>query len=110
VIKLPLIALLLFCAVYGWRQRALSPAVGYLTPLTCALGIALVIRPDWSSDAAKFLGVGRGADLILYIWTAISILVLANIHFRLRSFQAKMTALTREIAILEAQQQSDEGL
>jgi hypothetical protein len=107
VIKIPLIALLLFCAIYGWRQRSLSPAIGYLTPLTCALGIALVIRPDWSSDAARFLGVGRGADLILYVWTAISILVLANIHFRLRTFQAKMTTLTREIAILEARQRSE---
>jgi hypothetical protein len=104
MIKLPLIALLVFCALYGWRQRSLSPLVGFLTPLTCAVGIALVIRPDWSSDAARLLGVGRGADLVLYIWTAITILVLANIHFRLRSQQAMITLLTREIAILEARE------
>ena len=102
MIKLPLIALLLFCALYGWRQRALSPIVGFLTPLTCALGIALVIRPDWSSAVAKSLGVGRGADLILYVWTAISILVLANIHFRLRAYHSMITVLTRELAILTA--------
>ena len=84
----PLIALLLFCALYGWRQRPLSPIVGFLTPLTCGVGIALVIRPDWSSEAARLLGVGRGADLVLYVWTAISILVLANIHFRLRASTA----------------------
>src|SRR6185503_12957908 len=57
MIKLPLIALLLFCALYGWRQRPLSPIVGFLTPLTCGVGIALVIRPDWSSEAARLLGV-----------------------------------------------------
>ena len=102
MIKIPLVALLLFCALYGWRQRKLSPVVGFMTPVACGIGVALVIRPDWSSDAANFLGVGRGADLILYVWTAISILVLANVHFRLRAFQAQITVLTREIAILEA--------
>ena len=109
MIKLPLIALLLFCALYGWRQRSLSPIVGFLTPLTCGLGIALVIRPDWSSAAARLLGVGRGADLVLYVWTAISILVLANIHFRLRTQQAMITLLTREIAILDASQPNRKG-
>ena len=99
MIKLPLIALLIFCALYGWRQRSLSPIVGFLTPLSCAVGVALVIRPDWSSEAARMLGVGRGADLILYVWTAISILVLANIHFRLRAQHAMITLLTRELAL-----------
>ena len=103
MIKLPLIALLLFCALYGWRQRPLSPIVGFLTPLTCGVGIALVIRPDWSSEAARLLGVGRGADLVLYVWTAISILVLANIHFRLRAYHSMITLLTRELAILNAE-------
>lgn len=101
MIKLPLIALLICCALYGWRQRSLSPIVGILTPLTCAVGVALVIKPDWSSEAARMLGVGRGADLILYIWTAISILVLANVHFRLRAQHAMITILARELAILE---------
>jgi hypothetical protein len=100
MIKLPLILLLLSCAFYGWRQRSLSPIIGSLTPLTCALGVALVLKPDWSSEAARLLGVGRGADLILYVWTAISILVLANIHFRLRAHQRTITALTRELALL----------
>lgn len=108
MIKLPLIALLLFCAFYGWRQRSLSPIVGFLTPLTCATGITLVIKPDWSSAAARLLGVGRGADLVLYVWTAVSILVLANVHFRLRAQQAMITVLTREIAILEARRPATE--
>ena len=109
MIKAPLIALLLFCALYGWRQRSLSPIVGFVTPLTCGLGVALVLKPDWSSEAARILGVGRGADLILYVWTAISILVLANVHFRLRRLQSMITLLTRELAILEASRPGEEA-
>jgi hypothetical protein len=108
MIKLPLIALLFVCALYGWRQRSLSPLVGFLTPLTCMAGISLVLRPDWSSEVARLLGVGRGADLILYIWTAVSILVLANVHFRLRAQHAMITTLTREIAVLEARRKRGE--
>lgn len=107
MIKIPLLALLLFCAFYGWRQRALSPIVGLLTPLTCALGMVLVLKPDWSSEVARLLGVGRGADLILYVWTAVSILVLANIHFRLRAYHRMVTVLTRELAILGAEKPKD---
>ena len=104
MIKIPLIGLLLFCAFYGWRQRRISPLLGALIPLSSVIGVALVIQPNWSSDLARFLGVGRGADLILYVWTVISLLVLANLHFRLRTYQAMITILTREIAIMQAEQ------
>jgi len=33
MIKIPLIALLFFCAAYGWRQRSISPLLGILIPL-----------------------------------------------------------------------------
>ena len=79
MIKIPLIALLLLCAFYGWRQRTISPVIGLLTPMICAVGIALVIMLEWSTGIARLLGVGRGADLILYVWTAISILLLTLI-------------------------------
>lgn len=104
MIKIPLIALLLFCGVYGWRQRRLSPLVGFTTPLVCLVGAALVIEPDWSQWAAQLLGVGRGADLVLYLWTVVSVLLLANVHFRMRSYQEMLTVLTRELALLEARQ------
>jgi small membrane protein len=104
MIKIPLIVLLLFCAFYGSRQRSVSPVIGLLTPVACAIGIVFVVQPQWSTDVAKLFGVGRGADLVLYIWTAISVLLLANTHFRLRSYQAMLTVLTREVAILEARQ------
>ena len=108
MIKIPLVLLLMLCAVYGWRQRTLSPLVGFTTVLTCVFGVALVLNPTWSSEAARFLGVGRGVDLVLYVWTAISILVLANLHFRLRTHYAMITVLAREIAILEARHPSDD--
>jgi hypothetical protein len=107
MIKIPLILTLAFFAFYGWRQRRVSPAIGFAMPPISLLGIALVLWPSWAQRAADLLGIGRGADLVLYIWTMVSLLLLANLHFRMRAQSAMMTTLTRELAILEARQRDE---
>ena len=106
MIKIPLILGLAFFAFYGWRQRSISPAIGFTMPLVSLGGIALVLRPQWAQAAAGLLGIGRGADLILYVWTVVSLLLLANLHFRMRGQAEVITTLTRELAILEARQRN----
>lgn len=107
MIKIPLILTLVFFAFYGWRQRTISPAIGFTMPLVSLLGIALVLQPNWAQSAADLLGIGRGADLILYMWTVVSLLLLANLHFRMRTQSALITTLTRELALLEARQRDE---
>ncbi|HEX5182703.1 MAG TPA: DUF2304 domain-containing protein [Allosphingosinicella sp.] len=107
MIRIPLILALAFFALYGWRQRRISPAIGFAMPLISLLGIALVLWPSWAQRAADLLGIGRGADLILYIWTVASLLLLANLHFRMRAQSAVITTLTRELAIIEARQRNE---
>lgn len=103
MIKVIISVVLIACAIYGWRERRLSPMVGYLTPLLAALGVIITLRPDLATLAARLLGVGRGADLIFYLWTVLSVILIANIHFRLRLQRAMLTTLTRELALLRAQ-------
>lgn len=107
MIKLLLVLLLGFCGTYGWLQRKISFAVGAGLPLVCALGILLVLQPDLSNRAARAMGVGRGVDLILYLWVVVTLLLLANVHFRLRSQRAMITTLTRDLALLEAEVRSN---
>jgi hypothetical protein len=107
MIKIPLILALAFFAFYGLRQRRMSPAIGFAMPLVSLVGIALVLWPNWAQRAADLLGIGRGADLILYIWTVASLLLLANLHFRMRAQSAVITTLTRDLAILEARQRDE---
>jgi len=107
MIKIPLILALAFFAFYGWRQRRISPAIGFAMPLVSLLGMALVLQPYWAQRAADLMGIGRGADLVLYLWTVASLLLLANLHFRMRAQSAVITTLTRELAILEARQRNE---
>lgn len=102
MIKLLLCLLLAGCGAYGWRERRMSPLVGYLTPLLSLAGILLVLNPQISSEIAKVLGVGRGADLVFYLWTVLSALLIANIHFRLRYQKELLTTLARDLALLSA--------
>lgn len=109
MIKVIISLLLLACAVYGWRERRLSPLVGFSTPLLAGLGIMITLRPDIATSAALFLGVGRGADLIFYLWTVLSLTLIANIHFRLRLQRTMLTDLTRELALLRADRDQTAG-
>ncbi len=68
-----------------------------------AAGIALVAWPDFSTAVAHRFGVGRGADLLFYIsllGIGFSLLLLFSY---LRELQGKITRLTRELALLSAE-------
>jgi small membrane protein len=51
---------------------------------------------------AEVAGIGRGVDLIIYTWVVISLLVVLNLHLKLRAQMELITALAREIAIANA--------
>jgi hypothetical protein len=59
--------------------------------------------PEHSTQLAELVGIGRGVDLILYIWVCISLIVLLNLHLKLRTQMELITTLARKIAIAEAQ-------
>ena len=48
---------------------------------------------------AELVGIGRGVDLILYIWVCISLIVLLNLHLKLRTQTELITKLARTIAL-----------
>jgi small membrane protein len=57
--------------------------------------------PDHATALAELAGVGRGVDLIIYIWVVISLLVLLNLHLKLRAQTEALTGLARAMAIGE---------
>ena len=97
-----LTALLLGVALYAWQEHRRSPVVGTLSMVAATTAIYLVWAPSHVSDLAEFAGVGRGVDLIIYIWVVISLLVLLNLHLKLRVQLELITALARQIAIANA--------
>ena len=85
--------------VYAWAEHRRSPVVASLSVAVSLAGLFFVWVPSESTRVAEFVGIGRGADLILYLWVCISLIVLLNLHLKLRTQQDMITKLARAIAL-----------
>lgn len=97
---------LLLCSVlvYSWAEHRRSPIVALASAVVALAGLYFVWFPSHSTWVAELVGVGRGADLILYLWVCISLIILLNLHLKLRTQHELITALARTIALANASQ------
>lgn len=97
------LSLLLSCVLlYAWIEYSRSAAVSILASVVALIGLYFVWIPSHASDLAQLVGVGRGVDLILYVWVVISLLMLLNLHLKMRTQLELITRLARELAITTA--------
>ncbi len=98
---------LLGVVVYAWTQARMAPAVAWVAIMIGLVGEYLVLFPNDSIRIARMVGIGRGADLINYLWMLLSLVVVLNLHLKLRAANARLVALTRALALQDAVAQSD---
>jgi hypothetical protein len=94
---------LLLCAVflYACIEYRRSPVVAVLSSMVALAGLYFVWVPSHSTRLAEFVGIGRGVDLILYTWVGISLIVILNLHLKLRTQLEMITVLARTIALAD---------
>ena len=68
-----------------------------------AVGAFMVIFPETSNDIAHFFGVGRGADLISYVYQVAVLYVLLHYYTKFVETENELTRVVRELAILRAE-------
>jgi hypothetical protein len=94
-------ALLLLCLggiIRGWITRRLG-----IVWLLLWLGVGTAIAyPSLTTLAAHALGIGRGADLVLYCGLLVMLVGFFLIYLRLRRLEASVTTIVRHIALQEA--------
>ncbi len=88
--------------LYAWAQYRRSPIVTVLSCAVSLIGFYFVWFPSHATRVAELVGIGRGADLILYVWACISLVVLLNLHLKLRTQHELLTQLARSIALANA--------
>lgn len=108
IAQLILTTLLSGVVLYAWQERRRSAMVASLALMAATAGLYLVWVPSHASTVAEWAGVGRGVDLIIYVWVVISLLVMLNLHLKLRAQLELITALARQIAIANAKTNSPE--
>ncbi len=88
----------------GARHQAVRRI--FLLLFIVAAGSSVVFPQLWTF-AASFLGVGRGADLLLYITVLAFLGFIATTYRKFRSIEKDVTELARRVALMTAQEPSD---
>lgn len=88
--------------VLRFREGRVSPGWGVLWVLVW-IGLGLVAcLPQTASAFARFLGVGRGVDAVMYLAVIALFYVVFRVFVRLEKIEHDITLLTREMAVREA--------
>ena len=91
-----LLALALFL-LYAFRLRTvLRDRMIYLA--LAVAGVVLAVQPDWSTWLANRIGIGRGTDLLLYVFILLSLFHAVHLVARLNTTERQLTAIVRHIA------------
>lgn len=102
VIKLLLLAAIVVFALLAFRgsRRAIHKVLwrAYVVLVVLAAGVS-VVYPDGLTRIAELVGVGRGADLLLYVLVVTFMLVSVVLFRRLAVLERRYTELARELAL-----------
>jgi small membrane protein len=87
------------------RQHGVRTQVGKRLAFVAFIGVNLygVLRPDDLTWFANRVGVGRGADLLLYALAVSAIFLAVNTGLRFRAVDRQITELVRALALREAE-------
>jgi len=71
------------------------------------LATVLVFYPNSTTTIAHYLGIGRGADLLMYVSLVVIFYVLFRLHVKLESIGRSLTKVVRKEAIEEISKAKD---
>jgi len=103
-----MIAQLIFTAVLigvllvAFAQLPHIPFVGGMVICAALFGGYILWVPEHATYLANLIGIGRGADLLLYLWILISCFILLLLYLNLRQQFESITRLARKMALADA--------
>jgi hypothetical protein len=98
-------ALVGLLVVFTRREHGLRMQVGKRLAFVAFIAVTVygVLRPDDLTWLANRVGVGRGADLLLYGLLVSAIFLVVNTGLRFRSVDRQLTDLVRALALHDAE-------
>ena len=99
LVSIVVVTLMLNRSGAGARHQAVRRLMLVAFVLLAAMA---VLFPGLLTQVARFLGVGRGADLLLYGLTVFFLGFVASSYRRMRQMEQQVTTLARELALRAA--------
>jgi hypothetical protein len=87
---------------YGLALMSRTPLAGALILAAGLVSLVFAWRPEIVTAAANWLGVGRGTDLVLYLWVIVSTAEFLVLHQKIHRQGQLITLLSRHVALREA--------
>lgn len=107
IAQLALSALLGAVLLYAFTVRRRAPVIMLGAAGTALAALWFVWVPGHATTLARWAGIGRGVDLILYLWVVISLIIMLSLHLKLRAQMELITQLARRIALNDAERRND---
>ena len=104
-IKVVLVLVVLALLTWAFRNRkrvGMRAGARLMAVALAAFAIVSVLYPNLTTRAARAIGVGRGADLLLYVLVVAFAFTSAGLYFRSRDLERRLDIVVRRIAIREA--------
>jgi small membrane protein len=101
-IQLILISAFLFTALYFFVRLRNRIADVILLFILAGGAVLFVIFPEWTNAIAHKLNVGRGADLVFYLFIVLFSFIILKLYSKIRTLEQQFTDIVRKKAIDEA--------
>jgi|SRR5687768_13472839 small membrane protein len=102
-IQLILLTGIAFIGLYFLLQLKKRSLDIILLFLMVACAVVFILWPGVTNTIAKWIGVGRGADLIFYVSILIFWFISLKLYARIRKLEQQFTKIVREDALKKAQ-------
>lgn len=99
IVLIPLLLALMIVYVLYFRSKIFNRIIFFILFF---VGLVFVIFPELSNDVARFVGVGRGADLVLYLTIIIFYASFLFLYSKFKKLEAIQTEFIRKGAIEQA--------
>ncbi|TDQ05006.1 DUF2304 domain-containing protein [Labedaea rhizosphaerae] len=99
-----LLLLVFFLRHHGTTRAAAGVKIGFA--LFLIFGAVAVLAPGAVTDLAKIVGVGRGADLVMYGLVVAFGFATINTYLRFKELELRYARLARAIALRSAESPS----
>jgi hypothetical protein len=92
--------------VLRWRDHSLSVRELVFWVLVFGGILSVLLAPEMSSGIARYLGIGRGTDVVVYTSVVVLYYLVFRIYVRLENVQHQLTLLLRELALMQSMEPS----
>jgi hypothetical protein len=96
--------------IHSYQRRRMPPLDFLFWGLIWLATASIIVFPEATSFMAHLLGIGRGADLIIYLSLLISFYLIFRLYVVLVRLEQAITALVRAIALEQLPKSADSSL